>query len=104
MHHHFGFALLQQLAHAGDLDAGERAADMIRMGVGDESVGNLHVVLRRGFENRVDLPSGIDHRDFACFRRTDQIDVVLHRADFELFKIKRRIHESTVAMAAEFVM
>ena len=104
MHHHFGFALFQQLADTGDLDAGERAADMIGMSVGDESMGDFHVVLRRDFENRIDLPSRIDHRDFACFGRTDQIDIVLHRTDFELFKIKRRIHESNLAMVAEFVI
>ena len=96
MHDDFGFALFQKLAHAVDRHPGKPAADMIRVRVGDEGVGDLHVVLRRGLENRVDLPRRIDHRDLARLGRTDEIHVVLHRADFELFKVKRWIHHEEV--------
>src|SRR6185295_6815276 len=92
MHNYFGFALFQQLCDTRDLDAAERATDVIGMSVVDERMGDFHLVLRRDLENRVDLPSRIDHRDLARLDRTDQIDVVLHRTDFELFEVERRIH------------
>ena len=61
---------------------------MIWVRVGDERVSNFHAVLRRGLDNCIDLPSGIDYRDFARLGRADQIYVILHRTDFELFKVK----------------
>ena len=92
MHHDFGFTLLKQRRHTVDLHARESATDVIGMRVRHERVRDFHLVLLRDLENRIDFPSGIDDRDFASFGRTDQVDVILHRPDLELFEVESTVH------------
>ena len=80
------------LAHVSNvlgsvLDA-RRAADVIGVSVGHKSMRNFHLVLRRNPENFTDVPGRINHRCLAAFHRADEINVIVHRTDFDLFEIK----------------
>ena len=86
VHHDFGLTFLEQLRHSVDFHAGKSAADVIRMGVGHKRVRDFHLVLLRDLEDRIDLPRRVDHCGFARLLRADEIDVVLHRADFDCLK------------------
>src|SRR5688500_8411694 len=66
------------------------------MGVSHKSMRNFHLVLRRNPENFIDVPGRINHRCLAGFRRADEINVIVHRADFDLFEIKWTTHSSEV--------
>ena len=87
----FRLDLLQQLDDAGDVGAKQVAAEMVLVVVGDECLGDREAVALRGVDDFRNVPCGIDDRGFARCRVPDQIREVLHRADFHLFEIRRRV-------------
>ena len=88
MHDDLGFTLAQEFGNARDVDIREPPADVIGVRVRDKRMGDLDVVLGGDLEDCVDLPRRVDYGDLARLQRADQIHVVLHRPDLELFEIK----------------
>ena len=72
--------------------AGKPPAHVIRMSVGNQGMSDLELFLSGNTQNRVDLPGSVHHRDFTCLGGTDEINVVLHRADFDLLEVELIVH------------
>lgn len=70
------------------MKAGELPADMVRVRMGDASMGELHIVLGDDAQNFFDVPCGIHHRYLASLEGAHQVDKILHGTHFNLFEVK----------------
>src|SRR5574337_349252 len=89
---HLGVYPLEQLRDSLDLKIEQLATHMIGMGVGDQDVGESHLIDLGELYDPVDLPGRIDHSGLFRPGRADQIDVVGHLAQFYLLQIESVTH------------
>ena len=85
--HELRFRLVDVDFGLGAIEQCFDAVDMIEMAVGNENFRDRQVVFLRHLNDAIHVPGGVDNRHLTAVGVTNEVDVVRHRPQLNLFQI-----------------